>query len=136
MKKNVLFLVIGFSVASNSSAMLTQFSKKSLYFSQLKRRNFFEIPSGSGTLVYGEKVKLSRRQRHLVDAIGEDDDELVNFLLKKGESIAVNDIMKSGSVKMIKVFEKYGTNVQEICTSHGNLLHHAIQQPLKGKACL
>jgi hypothetical protein len=109
-KKIVVMTIVVFMMTSHVVAMLVKVSKKPLLnFSQIKSRTLFG------------------REQYFRNAIQRDDVELVDFLLEKGESAPITDIMRSHSIGMIDLFEKYGVNIQELHTDHGNFLHYAIQ---------
>jgi len=124
-KKILAMMIIPFIITSNAAAMLVKVSKFSkLKTSQLVKRNLLiDFPKGRDI---NDKNIVSYRQRHLVQAVFEDDVEIANFLLERGERIPDGYIMRSGSIKMTDLFEKYGTNIQELYTRRGNFLHYAI----------
>lgn len=127
MKKSiVLSAVISFTVVSNVAAMLIKVPKYSkLKTSQLVKRNL--LIDFSKDRDVDDKNITSYRQRHLVQAVLEDDVEIANFLLERGERIPDGYIMRSCSIEMTDLFEKYGTDIQELYTKYGNFLHYAIK---------
>lgn len=136
MKKNVLFLIIGFSITSNSTAMLTKFSKKSLSnFSQIGLRNHLYIHTNRYLDFEEEEDGYNNpRQKHLRRAFYEKDFPLINFILGDNGSddrrVYIDDTMMSDvtSIEMLQMLEKHGLDIKKVKTNGGNFLHHLISE--------
>ncbi|HEX4068572.1 MAG TPA: ankyrin repeat domain-containing protein [Candidatus Babeliales bacterium] len=135
MTKKIVVMIIALYITSPVAAMLVKIPKSSMFkVSQLGKRNWWISMHNGRT--EDDKNITSYRQRHLAHAVGEDDVEIANFLLEKGERISDEYIMHACSTEMVNLFEKYGANIQELYTKDGNFLHYAIRNHLCQKKCI
>ncbi len=125
-----MLLIIGFSITSNSAAMLIKRSKVLRpKFSQLRMCNNLYKRTLS---CEEEKRSYVTRQVNLRDAFFDHDSQLVDFLLKD-RRVYIDDSMmdRVRSVKFMKVLEKHGLDIKKVSDGlyGGNFLHTIINDP-------